>query len=332
MRTVIDLTEEASPSEPFALPSPASVGEVPTGYVVSDRGVMPGVCIAFRELEIVMTLPQFLAFTDALDAWRFRGCGCGKTGCGEIDLNHDHGLDHEHEVLRGLVRAIADDKLRRGGAAGRCRGGSRTLAGMARRDQGLAHCRRTPSRGRGADPGVRRGPRGGGQEEEGAVTPPTREKRPAGREWIESTYPSVGDPNVMAASAWHSGPVSVLSSLIVADMPDGNGTGLQWLISITDEGKRPKPHHVRRALRAFGMTDAELDNHHPGNALHYFLVCDPDRRVSCECKTDEVTVRDADGYAWTTPAEGHGECRGCEFERITGKPCPVHRAAAGGTR
>ena len=105
MRTVIDLRDEASPSEPFALPSPASVGDA------GLREEPNAVCIALRELELLMTFPQFVAFTNALNAWRFRGCGCGRTGCGELDMNHDHGLDHEHEVLRGLVRAIADDNL-----------------------------------------------------------------------------------------------------------------------------------------------------------------------------------------------------------------------------
>ena len=165
------------------------------------------------------------------------------------------------------------------------------------------------------------------------MSPATREKRPAGREWIEVPYPIARDPvEVPAGSAWHSGPITVTSSLIVADMPDGVGTGLQWLVSITDQGKRPKPHHVRRALRAFSMTEAELDNHHPGNGLHYFLVCDPARRVACECKADEVTVTDPDGYQWTTPAEGEGECRGCKFQRVAGKPCPIHAAGAGAQR
>jgi hypothetical protein len=44
--------------------------------------------------------------------------------------------------------------------------------------------------------------------------------------------------------------------------------------------------------------------------------------MRCECKEDERTVTEADGYSWTTPYEG--PCRGCEFQRLTRKPCPVH--------
>lgn len=31
------------------------------------------------------------------------------------------------------------------------------------------------------------------------------------------------------------------------------------------------------------------------------------------------------GYTWTTPHEGG--CRGCEFEAMSGRPCPIHGAA-----
>lgn len=125
-----------------------------------------------------------------------------------------------------------------------------------------------------------------------------------------------------ADSAWVYGPIHVLSSLVEAQMPDGNGVGLQWHISVTTKGKRPKQHHVRRALRAFDMRKAEEDNHHPGNARHFFLVVDPARRVDCECKTDETVVQDADGYRWSNTKEG--ACRGCELVAVTGRPCPLH--------
>ncbi|MDQ3276599.1 MAG: hypothetical protein M3Q39_16610 [Actinomycetota bacterium] len=56
------------------------------------------------------------------------------------------------------------------------------------------------------------------------------------------------------------------------------------------------------------------------------LPVDPDRRVDCECKLDEQTIVEADGYQWTTPADG--PCRGCEFELTIGKPCTIHRSQA----
>jgi hypothetical protein len=147
-------------------------------------------------------------------------------------------------------------------------------------------------------------------------------REPEGREWSRSR---VALPN---AVAWTSGPITVLSSLAMAELPDGSGElGPQWQISISHQGKRPKPHHVRRALRAFGMVGAEEDNHHPGNARHFWLPVDPKRRRDCECKETEETVVDADGYTWTNPRVGDGECRGCELERLLRKPCPIHAAA-----
>lgn len=81
---------------------------------------------------------------------------------------------------------------------------------------------------------------------------------------------------------------------------------------------------MRRALRAFGMVAAEQDNHHPGNACHFWMPLDPSKRVDCECKNDEVVVTDKDGYQWTNPHDA-AECRGCDFARLpTGKPCPIH--------
>lgn len=146
-------------------------------------------------------------------------------------------------------------------------------------------------------------------------------KEPRGFDWTQLDSFAVDG---VTLHRWKSGPVLVTSSIQIADMPDGNGTGPTWLISVSDCGRRPKPHHVRRALRAFDMVGAEEDNHHPGVARHFFLVCDPSRRVDCECKVDEDVIRDADGYRWTNPKAGEGDCRGCEFGRISGKPCPVH--------
>lgn len=51
-------------------------------------------------------------------------------------------------------------------------------------------------------------------------------------------------------------------------------------------------------------------------------------RVECECKADERTVVEPDGYRWTTPHDEKA-CRGCELERMMGAPCTIHR---GGVR
>jgi hypothetical protein len=156
-----------------------------------------------------------------------------------------------------------------------------------------------------------------------------RERQPRDSGWtyvFASVIPS-GDA-VLSASQWRSGPVRVTSALEDAEYPDGIGGGPQWHISISAMGKRPKEHHVRRALRAFGMVSAEEDNHHPGVARHFWMPVDPAHRVECQCKTDEDVIVDPDGYEWTNPKPESGEeCRGCEFEKMRGKPCPIHRAA-----
>jgi hypothetical protein len=147
-----------------------------------------------------------------------------------------------------------------------------------------------------------------------------RERMPNGSNW---TYAG----RIENGSVWESGPVRVISTLDMATLPDGSGIiGPQWHISIARRGKRPHATDVRRTLRAFRMVGAEEDNHHPGNARHFWVVCDPAKRVDCECKEDEVLVTDADGYRWTNPAEGE-PCRGCEFQSLTGKSCPLHAAS-----
>lgn len=97
----------------------------------------------------------------------------------------------------------------------------------------------------------------------------------------------------------------MISSLDLAGLPVSEaGTGPQWHISITTRGKRPKPHHVRRALRAFGMVDAEEDNHQPGQARNFWRPVDPQYRVDCECKTTDILHVEPDGFRWTEERGG----------------------------
>lgn len=160
------------------------------------------------------------------------------------------------------------------------------------------------------------------------ATSPTRERHPAAAGWTRVSAAPAG-----TGSVWRSGPITVVSTLDQAELPNRSGIGPQWHVSITRKGTRPHATDVRRALRAFRMVGAEEDNHHPGAARHFWVVCDPAHRVSCECKEDEVTVTDPDGYRWQNP-EDAAECRGCEWERMTGKPCRLHPGAAvvGGAR
>ena len=149
---------------------------------------------------------------------------------------------------------------------------------------------------------------------------------PAGTAWVDD-----GPRAVANGRAYRRGALLAISSLQIADLPDGSGeTGPQWHVSISLKGKRPKDNHVRSALRDFGMLGAEEDNHHPGNARHFWMPCDPARRVDCECKASEDVIVDPDCYRWTNPTADSGEgCRGCEFVAIGGKPCPLHSARDG---
>lgn len=151
------------------------------------------------------------------------------------------------------------------------------------------------------------------------------EKRPNSSKWHRAPQIRMAEAGeVLAYSVWETRRgVRVISALQLADLPDGSGEiGPQWHISISNKGKRPKTTFT--TLRAFGMAGAEEDNHHPGIARHFWMPVDPARRVDCECKEVEETIVEPDGYRWQNPKEGDGECRGCEFERMMGKRCPIH--------
>lgn len=157
------------------------------------------------------------------------------------------------------------------------------------------------------------------------------ERRPPGREWRELPVPSViWTTRPRCASRWQRGSVIVISTLVDAELPgDEGGIGPTWHVSISRLGKRPKPRDLEHALRAFDLALAEEDNHHPGGARHFFLPVDPARRGLCECKATEQVIVEPDGYAWTNPHDvAQGACRGCELERMRGKPCPIHSTAA----
>lgn len=158
-----------------------------------------------------------------------------------------------------------------------------------------------------------------------------RERWPHGKGWVQLPAPPA-PLNVLGASYWSHGKTKVLSTLDMAQLPDGAGLGPQWHISVvrSKDGRASLPGKadLDRALSAFGMQKAEEDNHHPGNARHFFLPVDAAHRVDCECKADEDNVV-TDGVRWTNPKPESGEaCRGCEIEPLTGRPCPLHGDAA----
>lgn len=151
--------------------------------------------------------------------------------------------------------------------------------------------------------------------------------RPRGS-WREiADWPLEGGPPVGAVyeasgrSATLVRGLRVISTRVLAVYPYSDGIGLQDHVSISCSQHRPSRRQVEIALAAFGMVGTEEDNHHPGIARHFWRAVDPAHRVDCQCKASDTTIVDG-SYAWTNPVEG--PCRGCEFTRLSGRPCPLH--------
>lgn len=130
-------------------------------------------------------------------------------------------------------------------------------------------------------------------------------------------------------NAWrsHDG-LLVVSTLEQSVLPGGDGAiGPQWLVSVSrhegglDARCRVTPADVERVVAAFDMPAFDEDNHHPGVARHLWCPVDERYRSACECKTTERTIVDGT-YAWTTDVDG--PCRGCDYARDFGLPCPLH--------
>lgn len=166
------------------------------------------------------------------------------------------------------------------------------------------------------------------------MTPTPSERRPDPAHPMAQLWQEAGagvrSPGHLAGSAW-VGPAGlvVMSELVLAQLPDRSGTGRQWLVSVSQDGHRPAGRPLRRALQAFGMADAEEDNHEPGIARKFWLVVDPAHRVDCECKADEEVIVEPDGYRWSNPRAARQDpslCRGCAAARAirSARPCSIH--------
>lgn len=131
--------------------------------------------------------------------------------------------------------------------------------------------------------------------------------------------------DALDGAIYQRGRLTVISALEEIDYPDGSGDrGPCWHLSVSRApgNARPTDRELLLVIVAFGVPAAEEDNHHPGIARHLFCPVDPARRVDCECKVDERVIVEADGYRWTTPRDG--PCRGCEYARLSGRPCRQH--------
>lgn len=134
-------------------------------------------------------------------------------------------------------------------------------------------------------------------------------------------------------SVWrsHDG-LLVISSCDVAPLP-GSGEppidGPQWLVTVSRKPVVGGPRcsvtdeDLQRVVEGFAMPAFDEDNHHPGVARHLWCPIEEQYRSACECKLNEVTITEANGYQWTTEDD---HCRGCEYERDFGLPCTIHKA------
>lgn len=142
--------------------------------------------------------------------------------------------------------------------------------------------------------------------------PITAPKRPATwKQWEEIPIPS----HILATAPrgtmlctperWHlRRRIVVISSV---ELVDWRGSpAWQFHVSVSGGGVRATPEQTRRALDDFGLVGAEEDNHHAtGIARHFWRMCSaaPGDETQCECKDDERTVVQADGFTFQTPTD-----------------------------
>lgn len=72
--------------------------------------------------------------------------------------------------------------------------------------------------------------------------------------------------------------------------------------------RRPTDFEMALVRSAFDLADAEEDNHQPGRIRNLFLPLHLPRGTTgtCDCKSDETEVIEADGFRWSKPKVGAG--------------------------
>ena len=131
-------------------------------------------------------------------------------------------------------------------------------------------------------------------------------RRPQGSGWVpdllrQRQMRREQGPVFARIEAWQHGQVLVLSN--VEDVTPG---GVTWHCSVSEAGGRPGRSAMRLVRRAFGMEEAEEDNHSPGQRIRsLWLPVDPAQRKPCACVVlEEPTLGDAgmpgdlDRYVW----------------------------------
>ncbi len=159
------------------------------------------------------------------------------------------------------------------------------------------------------------------------------EERRPGKDWfrqraLEARFNHSGGGELFGLSIWMRRRVLAISTCVMAEAPNGDGSIPQWHISFTNDGRRCTDEEVRQSLACFRLTGADEDNHEPGMARHYWMPLDPARRAECECKTTEKVIVEPDGHRWSTPHDDR-ECNGCKHAQDMAsagvyRPCTIH--------
>lgn len=150
-----------------------------------------------------------------------------------------------------------------------------------------------------------------------------------------SAYKAAGKMNVpgITGQIYERNQMRVISTIQdVAYNGHKDKKGPTYLVSVSVIGGIPTDEDCRAVLADFAMPEPwDEDNHHPGLSRAFFCPVDPQYRGACECKEEEETITDpVTGRAWTNPKyarEYKAVCRGCEYEQISGRLCPIHGGA-----
>lgn len=129
-----------------------------------------------------------------------------------------------------------------------------------------------------------------------------RPKRPTGSGWAEMGQAPAFVTNGFEGYYWaHTSGLLVISAVEVAHDPGDIDKGPEYHISISKHGGRCDSNEARFVLEAFGMLDADEDNHVPFGKVRNFWrpVAEPLIGHECACKDEEPAIKEDKGdYIW----------------------------------
>jgi hypothetical protein len=137
-------------------------------------------------------------------------------------------------------------------------------------------------------------------------------KRPSGKGWARLPDPPYAVSLGYPCERWvHESGVQCFSAVEVAKDDDGIDRGPEYHLSMsmfTPHGAvRVRRQDAKWVLRAFGLEDAEEDNHVPGGIARNWWrpVADRLSGLECKCKDSEPAIREDKGdYVWRAAPGG----------------------------